>query len=224
MKSTQKKSESIFPDSYEGADKCAHAYHATIKQYADKIRNSKVLDVGCCLGQYTTLFTGRKNRVYALEILDVRDKRFSTGYKFIMYDGKIFPFKDNSFDVVMNFDVIEHVKNDKKFFKEMYRVLKPGGKTIVATPNINRIASLLLQLIGKKDVFPKVMQEEGIGGKSIHEREYTYSELKHLFQKAGFRNIKTQGCWMGVRGKYNFGTDKFVIPEFAQTIFLYANK
>ena len=214
----------LFPSSYGKIDKCMYAYYKTIKKFADKVKNSKILDVGCGLGNYTTLFTSNRNSVYAIEILDVRDKKFSSNYKFILYDGSIFPFKNNTFEVVMNFDVIEHVKNDTKFVKEMYRVLKPGGSTIVATPNRHRIASILLKLIGKKDVFPKVMQEEGIGGKSIHEREYTSGELKKLFSKTGFKDIKTYGCWMGVRGKYNFGTERFVIPAFAHTIFLYASK
>ena len=214
----------LFPAIYGRIDKCSYAYHKVISKFAKKIKNSKILDVGCGLGQYTVLFTGRKNKVYATEIQDYRDKNYTSNYKFILYDGKIFPFKDNTFDIVMNFDVIEHIKYDKRFVKEMYRVLKFGGKTIVATPNRHRVASLLLQLIGKKDVFPKVMQEEGIGGRSIHEREYTSEELKKLFSTCGFKNIRTIGCWMGIRGKYNFGTEKYVIPAIAQTIFLYASK
>ncbi|MBO7311974.1 MAG: class I SAM-dependent methyltransferase [Alistipes sp.] len=45
------------------------------------------------------------------------------------------PFEDSSFDYVVSFQVIEHIKRDKEFVKEVYRVLKPGGKFIVSTPN-----------------------------------------------------------------------------------------
>lgn len=45
------------------------------------------------------------------------------------------PFEDASFDYVVSFQVIEHIKRDKEFVKEVYRVLKPGGKFIVSTPN-----------------------------------------------------------------------------------------
>jgi len=43
--------------------------------------------------------------------------------------------KDNSIDFVVTFQVIEHIKDDKMFLKEIYRVLKPKGKVILTTPN-----------------------------------------------------------------------------------------
>ena len=45
------------------------------------------------------------------------------------------PFADESFDCVVSFQVIEHIKRDKEFVREVYRVLKKGGKFIVSTPN-----------------------------------------------------------------------------------------
>lgn len=45
------------------------------------------------------------------------------------------PFADESFDCVVSFQVIEHIKRDKEFVREVHRVLKKGGKFIVSTPN-----------------------------------------------------------------------------------------
>ena len=45
------------------------------------------------------------------------------------------PFEDESFDYVVSFQVIEHISNDKRFTEEGRRVLRPGGKFIVSTPN-----------------------------------------------------------------------------------------
>ena len=42
---------------------------------------------------------------------------------------------DNSFDFVFNFQLIEHIKDDHKLLQEIHRVLKPGGKLILSTPN-----------------------------------------------------------------------------------------
>ena len=44
--------------------------------------------------------------------------------------------KDDSFDTVVSFQVIEHIQNDKKYLEEIYRVLKPGGMALISTPNI----------------------------------------------------------------------------------------
>lgn len=46
------------------------------------------------------------------------------------------PFASNSFDFVISFQVIEHVKRDVELIKEVKRVLRPSGKFIVTTPNI----------------------------------------------------------------------------------------
>lgn len=44
-------------------------------------------------------------------------------------------FPDESFDYVVSFQVIEHIKQDAEFVREVSRVLRPGGKFIVSTPN-----------------------------------------------------------------------------------------
>lgn len=45
------------------------------------------------------------------------------------------PFEDESFDYVVSFQVIEHIRRDRDFVAEVYRVLRKGGKFIVSTPN-----------------------------------------------------------------------------------------
>ncbi len=45
------------------------------------------------------------------------------------------PFPDASFDAVVSFQVIEHVRRDKELVTEIHRVLRPGGRLIISTPN-----------------------------------------------------------------------------------------
>ncbi|MBK7214996.1 MAG: class I SAM-dependent methyltransferase [Bacteroidales bacterium] len=63
---------------------------------------------------------------------------------------------DNSFDFAVSFQVIEHIRNDQEFIREIHRVLKPGGKLLLSTPN--RLMSLTRN--------------------PWHIREYTSDELK----------------------------------------------
>ncbi|WP_417014542.1 class I SAM-dependent methyltransferase [Alistipes sp.] len=44
-------------------------------------------------------------------------------------------FPDNAFDCVISFQVIEHIRDDRRFVEEIHRVLRPGGRFIVTTPN-----------------------------------------------------------------------------------------
>jgi SAM-dependent methyltransferase len=53
------------------------------------------------------------------------------------FDG----FNDNSFDTIVSFQVIEHIQDDRLFLQEIYRMLKPGGKAIISTPNITHTLS-----------------------------------------------------------------------------------
>ncbi len=79
---------------------------------------------------------------------------------------------DNSVDFVVTFQVIEHIQNDDLYVKEIARVLKPGGKLIVTTPN--RIMSL--------------------SRNPWHIREYKPNELTVLLKKH-FSSVDTKGVF-----------------------------
>lgn len=86
---------------------------------------------------------------YGIDIIAPRCRRFVTmdktrseelaampeNVEFVQATVPPLPFADESFDYVVSFQVIEHIKRDKEFVREVHRVLKKGGKFIVSTPN-----------------------------------------------------------------------------------------
>ncbi len=54
---------------------------------------------------------------------------------FILWNGKDIPLEDNSLDVVVSFETIEHIKYYEIFLSEIKRVLKPWWTLIMSTPN-----------------------------------------------------------------------------------------
>ena len=64
-----------------------------------------------------------------------RLRRLKIKNKIIIYNGKKIPFKNNTFEGIVSTEVFEHVDNRKKFIKELFRVLKPGGKLLITAPN-----------------------------------------------------------------------------------------
>ena len=65
--------------------------------------------------------------------------------------------EDNSVDFVVTFQVIEHIQDDKMFLREIYRVLKPGGKVILTTPN--SVMSLTRNPWHIREYNPKQMED-----------------------------------------------------------------
>ncbi len=83
---------------------------------------------------------------YGIEVIAPHAARFVTVDKHrpdIDLDGVEFremtvpplKFPDASFDFVISFQVIEHIVEDKEFVREIHRILRPGGRFIVSTPN-----------------------------------------------------------------------------------------
>lgn len=54
---------------------------------------------------------------------------------YVQADIKSLPFQDNTFDIVVSFETLEHIPEYKNFLQECKRVLKPNGHLIISTPN-----------------------------------------------------------------------------------------
>ena len=90
------------------------------------------------------------------------------------FSSNLFPpmgyIEDNSFDTIISFQVIEHIEDDNLFLNEISRILRPGGKAIVTTPNIKMTLTR----------------------NPWHIREYTSKELLDISSKY-FSNVEIKG-------------------------------
>jgi len=107
----------------------------------DKLQKSSfVLDVGCGEGYGTDLLSKYVSRIIGIDvdrniIKHASDKYKSKNCSFKTYDGIKIPYKDNTFNAVVSFQVVEHISDDAGYISEVYRVLKKNGIFIVTTPN-----------------------------------------------------------------------------------------
>ena len=113
-----------------------------IKAYylAQPYMQGDLLEVGCGEGRGIHLLTPHSNSYYAVDkigsVLEKLKKKFPDATFQQMTLPPLHGLADNSFDRVVSFQVIEHIKNDRFYLQEIYRVLKPGGIALITTPNI----------------------------------------------------------------------------------------
>ena len=128
-----------------------------------------VLDVGCGKKPYEKMFS-QATHYYGVELPSYRgDYRHIDWYA----DGYHLPFRKDTFDTIILQQVLEHVEEPSVLLNELARVIKPGGRIIISTP-----------------------QTWGIHEAPRDYYRYTHFGLRYLCQKAGLaveEEIKTNG-------------------------------
>ncbi len=118
-------------------------HHRLLSAYvfAEKYISGDVLELGCGEGRGIDIILNRSKSFTAIDKISEVTERLSRKYPNEKFISSSFPplknIKNESFDTLISFQVIEHIKNDKLFIKEIYRILKPGGKALISTPNIS---------------------------------------------------------------------------------------
>ncbi len=103
--------------------------------------------------------------------------------KGVNVENDTFPWPDQSFDVVLYCEVIEHLQmNPMHSLSEIWRVLKPGGLLVLTTPNVCRLENVARMIAGANLYDPY----SGYGPYGRHNREYTKHELWTLLNYLGY--------------------------------------
>ena len=108
----------------------------------------------------------------------------SYSYKHFNVERDPFPYDDETFDVVLFCEILEHLLSDPVHaLLEIRRVLKPGGTLIITTPNVARLENVRKMIAGQNIYDPY----SGYGPYGRHNREYTQQDLFSLLSANGFR-------------------------------------
>ena len=147
-------------------------------------KDSLVIEVGSGEGYGANLLSKAGMKVIGLDvdsetIEHARQKYGSRNCSYKVYDGVQLPFENDSIDVVICLQVIEHVQDDRNFISQIWRVLKKEGIFMLTTPN----GATRLTRTGRPL-------------NRFHLREYRADELERLL-KSFFPHVTL----LGTRGK-----------------------
>lgn len=138
-----------------------------IKKFAQK---GKVLDIGAGTGKILSLLKKKGWQIYGIEgekqAIKLAKKRRVSLVSVDLESQKI-PYKDNSFDLVLLLDVLEHVDNQQHLLAEIKRLLQRNGVAIISVPAYQWLFCYWDEMLR-------------------HKRRYTKKSLKKVLQNQDF--------------------------------------
>jgi SAM-dependent methyltransferase len=185
-------------------NKYGHTYTRTVKTdpqmkfILDTLEiksEDRVLDIGCGVGDYIYEIRKKSSNCIGIDLdIDSAQKKYND-LVFKQHDlNAPFPFEDNSADIVITINVIEHLIDHLKFLSECKRVLKPGGKIVITTANLDFILH---------DYFFD----------PTHLHEWTLSEFTHIIQKYFNIEFAKKSSSMFNYYPFNLVTTLFLKPD-----------
>ena len=139
--------------------------HMIAYKEASKLISGTVLEIGCGEGYGISELVEFSKKYIGVDKFDTYiSEDIKKNNDIVFHKMEIPPLLNieaNSIDFVVTFQVIEHIQDDNYFLREIFRVLKPGGKLLLTTPN-------------------KLMS---LSRNPWHIREYTPFEMKDVLRK-----------------------------------------
>jgi ubiquinone/menaquinone biosynthesis C-methylase UbiE len=131
--------ERLVPDFHQGF--IGYAEHMTRYLAAvEPCRGKVVLDIASGSGYGSFELAKVADRVIGVDVSEdavtyAKEHYPADNLEFVVGSGTAIPLEDDSVDVVVTFETIEHIDDYRTFVRELRRVLRPGGLAIVSTPN-----------------------------------------------------------------------------------------
>ena len=166
-------------------------------------RDLKILDLGSGEGG-TSKVLSEDNIVTSLDINKIRIKRQTntiSRFNLLCGSSTSLPFKNNSFDLIILQDVLEHLNNREKLIINIYNLLNDNGMIYLSTPNKFSIINLIAD------------PHWGVPLVSLLKREYVRKYFLRYFRKSEV-NRKDIAELLSLKNVYELFADKFEVHLF----------
>jgi ubiquinone/menaquinone biosynthesis C-methylase UbiE len=170
----------------------------------------ELLEIGCGLGTDLFQFARHGSRTTGLDLtpqsVALARRRFEledTPGRFLVGDAERLPFPDHRFDVVYSFGVLHHTPRTDRAFREVRRILRPGGEAVIMLYHARSshyylgyplaLASRMRRgqgWIGREEYFRVYDGEENPLGKA-----YTRRQVRRFFEGFEILDQKSYDTW-----------------------------
>jgi SAM-dependent methyltransferase len=160
-------------------------HEVVYQRLAERCVDADVLEAGCGEGYGADLIAGVARRVIAVDYDEAAVAHVRNRYPRVdVMQANLaqLPLPDASVDVVVNFQVIEHLWDQTQFVVECARVLRPSGLLLMSTPN-----RITFSPGRDTPINP------------FHTRELNAAELTRLLTDGGFADVSISGLFHGPR-------------------------
>jgi SAM-dependent methyltransferase len=153
------------------------------QRFVGREARGRVLEIGCGTGAWTRCLVRTSLTITSIELSqDLLAVARTEGrpVRYACADGEHLPFADDSFDVVSGLSILHHLEIEAAL-REVFRVLKPGGKAWFSEPNM---------------LNPQIMLQKNIpvlkrwAGDTPDETAYFRWSLNRRFRQAGFSRVE----------------------------------
>ena len=175
-------------------DDASSPWYQLVRERIGSVAGLRILEVACGRGGFVrelsragAYVTGCDFSLAALRVGQGKLRTVENGGSpaLVQGDAQGLPFANESFDIVVSCETIEHVPDVKRALREMWRVTRPGGKLFLTTPNY-------ANLMGLYDLYARV-RHAGRRDDQPFDRRQWFLQIRKYVRDAGWTILRSDG-------------------------------
>lgn len=204
-------------------EKVAFQYGQLLKFVGDFSPDARILDAGCGAGPALRFLQQRGFVPFGSDLVEyplTQAHRLVPAAPLVRCNSdNPLPYRDESFDLILMSEVIEHVASPEFTLREAFRVLRPGGAVALTTPNLWDVRRLYYPALGK------IWSGDA---DATHRTLFNPRTLRTVLTAAGFHRVRVRAGFKPLRWlsshKLNVRTPIPGLPLIGNTLVAAAHK